>query len=161
MFDLIDGLPVHALVVHVAVVLLPLMAVVTVAFVLRPRWRPGLPWAVLGNVVVVAAVLVAKESGEKLARRLSTLGGTAVWAHHQHLAEVLPWFAVAQLVASVIAWLLVRPRGAVVRVAGGAVVAALVLTVVAGAASVFWTYRVGDAGARAVWGSEIKATHTP
>ena len=46
MFDTIAGLPVHALVVHGVVVLLPLMSLVTVvwAFVPSAPARVGMPW---------------------------------------------------------------------------------------------------------------------
>jgi hypothetical protein len=43
MFDTISGLPVHALVVHTVVVLLPLMSIVTVAIALRRRARKAVP----------------------------------------------------------------------------------------------------------------------
>ena len=39
-FDLINGLPVHPLVVHAVVVLVPLAALGTIAIALRPAWRP-------------------------------------------------------------------------------------------------------------------------
>ena len=39
MFDTIDGLPVHALVVHAVVVLLPLALLGTIAIAVRPAWR--------------------------------------------------------------------------------------------------------------------------
>jgi len=110
MFDLIGGLPVHALVVHAVVVLLPLLAVVTVVFVIRPRWRRELPWAILGNLLAFGAALVAKQSGLKLQARLSGLTGKPVATWHAHLATWLPTFAFAQLLASVLAWLLIRRR---------------------------------------------------
>ena len=99
MFDLINGLPVHALVVHVVVVLVPLMSVVTVVFVVRPKWRPELPWAILGSAGAFLASFVAKESGEKLQARLSNLQGSEVAAHHAALGRDLQYFAFAQLVA--------------------------------------------------------------
>src|SRR5690349_10232626 len=102
MFDIVSGLPVHALVIHAVVVLLPLMAGVTIAFTIRPRWRPGLPWAILGNLVAFGATFVAKESGEKLQARLSAQAGQAIAADHGSLGASLPYFAIAVLVASVI-----------------------------------------------------------
>jgi hypothetical protein len=38
-FDTVAGLPVHPLVVHAAVVLLPLSAIGLVTIILVPRWR--------------------------------------------------------------------------------------------------------------------------
>ena len=39
MFDLINGLPVHPLVVHAVVVLLPLATLGLIAIAVRPAWR--------------------------------------------------------------------------------------------------------------------------
>jgi hypothetical protein len=179
-FDTISGLPVHALVVHAVVVLLPLLSLVTIVFVIRPHWRPELPWAVLGNALVLAATYTAKESGEKLQARLSGLTGGPVAEAHAKLATVLPYYALAQLVASVIAYLLVRqssrtpeafpamggyeryetaesdqtPEPGTFRLA-----LAITLVLVAGVAATIWTYRVGDSGARAVWEDTIASTH--
>ena len=172
MFDTVAGLPVHALVIHAAVVLLPLMAGVTLAFTIRPKWRPGLPWAILGNLVAFGTAFVAKESGEKLQARLSAQAGQAVAARHGELGASLPYFAIGLLVASVLAWLLVgrtssspssdshradAPRGA----SAVATALAVVLVLGAGAATVAWTYRVGDSGAKAVWEDTIANTKAP
>jgi hypothetical protein len=48
-FDTITGLPVHALVVHATVVLVPLLAIVTVVVALRDRLRER--YAVWGGLV--------------------------------------------------------------------------------------------------------------
>jgi hypothetical protein len=172
MFDTVSGLPVHALVIHAAVVLLPLMALVTIAFTVRPVWRPGLPWAILGNLVALGTAYVAKESGGKLQTRLSVLAQEQVAAEHGDLGASLPYFAVALVVASVVAYLLVG-RGGQRRSAhsgtqdetsgafGVAAVLAVLLVVGAGAATTFWTYRVGDSGAKAVWEDTIANTDAP
>jgi hypothetical protein len=173
MFDTISGLPVHALVVHAVVVLLPLMALVTIAFTVRPKWRPGLPWAILGNLIVTGAAYAAAESGGKLQVRLSVQAGQEIAKDHGDLGSVLPNFAVAVLIASVLAYLLVGRSGRgqaagewdeeydAPRTSGLAVVLAVVLVVGAGAAATAWTYRVGDSGAKAVWQDTIANTKTP
>lgn len=177
-FDTVSGLPVHILVVHAAVVLIPLMTLVTIAFTVRPRWRPALGWAVLGNLVALGAAYVAKESGYRLQARLSGAGGEPVAADHAELGELLPYFAFAALVAAVAAWALVgrtpsgpkaseenaaggggAPRAA--RPAGPAVVLAVVLVVVAGGAAAVWTVRVGDSGARSAWEETVANTELP
>jgi hypothetical protein len=156
MFDLISGLPVHALVVHAVVVLLPLMALVTLAFTIRPKWRPGLGWAVLGNVVTSGAAYVARQSGLKLQARLSQQVGQAVAKNHGNLGALLPYFALALLVASIVAWYLTRGEAGALRVG-----VAVVLVAVAAAGAGFWTFRVGDSGARAVWEQTIANTTAP
>jgi hypothetical protein len=166
-FDTISGLPVHALVVHAVVVLLPLLSLVTIVFVIRPRWRRELPWAILGNVLALAATFVAKQSGEKLQARLSGLTGRPVAEAHEKLATVLPYYALAQLVASVIAYLLIRRTAASAEAPEGEqpstakLALAITLVLVAGVAATVWTYRVGDSGARAVWEDTIANTKAP
>jgi predicted membrane protein DUF2231 len=157
MLDLVDGLPVHILVVHAVVVLIPLMALVTVAFTIRPKWRPGLGWAVLGNLVATGAAFVAKEAGENLQTRLSNQLGQPVATDHAELGDKLPWFAVALLVASVVAWVLTRADGA----GRARVGTALVLVVVTGVLAGWWTFRTGDSGSRAVWEDTIANTQAP
>jgi hypothetical protein len=168
-FDTISGLPVHALVVHAVVVLLPLLSLVTIVFVIRPRWRRELPWAILGNALALAATYVAKQSGEKLQARLSGLSGQPVAEVHEKLATVLPYYALAQLVASVIAFLLIRRPSSASRhgedegdqPSTAKLALAITLVLVAGVAATVWTYRVGDSGARAVWEDVIANTKAP
>jgi hypothetical protein len=174
MFDTISGLPVHALVVHGAVVLLPLMALVTIAFTVRPRWRPGLPWAILGNLVALGTAYVAAKSGEKLQTRLSVQAEQQIAAEHGDLGSVLWYFAIGLVVASVVAYLLVggtrrhptsdERESRRDRASGPSTVAtllAVLLVVGAGAATTVWTYRVGDSGAKAVWQDTIANTEKP
>ncbi len=152
MFDLFDGLPVHILVVHAVVVLVPLMSLVTIAFTLRPKWRPGLPWAVLGNAVALAAALVAKASGERLQNRLSSRAGQIIAKDHGERGGVLWVFALALLIASVIAYLLVRQESLVLTSL------AIALVVICAAGATYWTVLTGDSGSRAVWEDTIAGT---
>ena len=70
-FDTIAGLPVHPLVVHFAVVLLPLAAVGVIASVFLPKIRSKyLGLSVLGVFFGTGATFVAKQSGEALAERV-------------------------------------------------------------------------------------------
>ena len=79
-FDTVLGLPVHALVVHGVVVLLPLMAIVTAVVACVPRWRARAAWpVVVVDAGMVAMTLVARQSGEALQRvtRVLTRSGRA------------------------------------------------------------------------------------
>lgn len=142
MFDRILGLPVHVLVIHAVVVLLPLMAVLTVVVAVRGRLRERYCWWVLaGNVVVAGLTLVAKQSGEALQ---ASLGGQ-VAKDHAALGNLLPWFALFLVLTSVGVGVTRRSRTlAPVTVA---------FTILAAVATVVWTVRTGDSGARAVWGT--------
>ncbi|GAB3238433.1 DUF2231 domain-containing protein [Kineosporia babensis] len=158
MFDLFNGMPVHALVVHAVVVLLPLMAVVTVAFVIRPRWRRELPWAVLGNLLAALATFAAMQSGEQLQTRLSNPDFAPVAEDHGNIAALLIYFAFGQFLASLIAWLLLRTKDDAPRTSAPKLVTSVVLTLAVGVAASAWTYRVGDSGAEAVWKDKIAST---
>ena len=46
MFREFNGLPLHVLVIHAVVVLVPLLALFAIAYGVLPRWRHRLDWAV-------------------------------------------------------------------------------------------------------------------
>ena len=155
MFDLFDGLPVHILVIHAVVVLVPLMFLVTLAFTVRPAWRRGLPWAILGNVAATGAAVVAKMSGENLQKRLSAQAGSIIAKDHGERGDVLWLFALALLLASIAAFLLVRPESPALTAL------AIALVVICGAGATYWTVLTGDSGSRAVWEDTIANTKAP
>ncbi|MEO8827946.1 DUF2231 domain-containing protein [Lapillicoccus sp.] len=141
MFDTIFGLPVHVLVIHAVVVLLPLMAVITIVVAVRKGLRERYAWWVTGaNLVVFLTTLVAKESGEALQKSL----GGQIAKEHGELGAVLPWFALFLTVSSSAVAYTNRNK------ALGPI--AVVVSIVAAVAAVFWTVRTGDSGARALWG---------
>ena len=138
----VNGLPLHPLVVHAAVVLVPLAGVLALLMVIVPRFsvRFGplvaiLAWAALG------ASLVAKETGEMLAKDES------VSALHVESGDLMPLFAGVQAILITVLWLGDRRSG---RGLLGIVVA--LMTVVAVLATGYWIYRTGDSGAKSVWG---------
>jgi len=123
LFDTVLGLPVHALVVHGVVVLLPLMAIVTAVVACVPRWRARAAWpVVVVDAGMVAMTLVARQSGEALQRRL---GGQVAQAHAA-LGKNLFWFAFAMFLASLVVAMVHRSRratfGAVFAVVAGVLV---------------------------------------
>ncbi len=65
MFDLINGIPVHPLVVHAVVVLLPLALLGTIAIAVKPAWRR--PYGPL--VVAAVAVSARPHPGRDVQRR--------------------------------------------------------------------------------------------
>jgi uncharacterized membrane protein len=142
LFGSIAGLPLHPLVVHGVVVLLPLMAVLTVLVAVLGRWQRGAWWTVGGNAVVTVMALVAKESGERLEAALPP--GNEAIERHTGLGDVLPLFALGLLVASVVSALL--RSSARLRWVGAA------LVLVAGVAAIVWTVLTGHSGSEAVWG---------
>ena len=165
MFDTINGIPLHPLVVHVVVVLLPLAIVGAFAVVLRADWRDRYGMLVVAVAgLATLAIPVATSSGEALQSRVGNPG------EHAELGDQLIWFALPLFVllaayvgmhrlvthgtrlttarpaaepAVGLARRLVAGRGSTL-VAG--------LTLVAALASGVQVYRVGDSGARAAWG---------
>lgn len=153
MFDLINGVPLHPLVVHAIVVLLPLATLGTLAIAVRPPWRLR-----YGPLVVAAAAVsavlspVATASGETLAKRVGDPG------QHAQLGDQLIFFAIPLVVFSA-ALVFVEWRRSRIEPTPGSpgvsrtlphVLAAL--AVVAALACAVQVYRVGDSGARAAWG---------
>jgi uncharacterized membrane protein len=99
----IDGLPLHPLVVHATVILLPLTAVcsVAVAIVGHLRRRYSRPVLILA-AVAIGSVPVATFSGEQLKDKIGA-PGNAVLERHAGLAEGLLPFALAFGVLLVVA----------------------------------------------------------
>lgn len=148
MFNEINGLPTHALALHAAVVLVPLAAVLGVLFAV-PRTRG---WSRVPLLLVssgsVAAVYVAKETGERLEEVLQLQGPThELIERHSEYADLLFWGVIGYAVVAVAAFLVTRRSTRNTPVT--TVVAVLVVLGALGVA--FQTYRVGDVGARAVW----------
>ncbi|MEH3032789.1 MAG: hypothetical protein PGN07_01825 [Aeromicrobium erythreum] len=159
MFDLINGLPVHPLVVHAVVVLLPLAVLGTIALAVVPRWRATFGPLLIGvTAVATALVPVATSSGEALEKRVGDPG------RHAELGDQMIWFAIPLLVLVVLLVLLDRRRrrgaGDANGSAGsgkGLVTGVAALAVVAAVATGVQVYRVGDSGARAVWGDQVSS----
>src|SRR5690242_16901445 len=163
MFDLINGLPVHPLVVHAVVVLLPLAILGTIAIAVVPRWRGRFGILVVGAALVSTALVpVATSSGEQLEKHVGDPG------KHAQLGDQLIWFALPVLILSAALVFLHRrqeanqlttPAGDARRSEAGhqpvlAVVA--VAAVLASLAAGVQVYRVGDSGARASWGDQVQ-----
>jgi len=146
-FDTVLGLPIHALVVHGVVVLLPLMAIATAVVACVPRWRARAAWPVVViDAGMVAMTFVARQSGQALQARL----GGQIAQEHAAIGRNLIWFAVAMFLASVVVAVM---RGSRRTTVGG------VLTVVAGVFVVWWTVRVGHTGADALWKGIVTSTN--
>lgn len=142
----INGLPLHALVVHAAVVLTPLAAVGGLLYAVVPRWgdRLRVPVAVAA-VVAAAAVWTAYVSGEQLTE-VNTYGGplAALVETHESRAGVFRLVASGFAALAVAAALLRRRSGAVRLLLRVLVAASAVATIV-------YAVLTGDAGAQIAW----------
>lgn len=141
----INGVPLHPLVVHAAVVFGPLGAVAALAHVVLPSWRARLRWPMVGlALLATGAIVAAFLTGNNFLSSRPDLGQLAAVQTHKARGTLLLWvslgFAVVALgVGARREWS--GWTGHLVHVLlGVAAVAVLVLVVL-----------TGDAGARAVW----------
>ena len=143
----INGVPLHPLVVHAAVVFTPLASLAALVYCV-PSWRDRLRWPlVVLAAISLVSIWVAFLSGEDLRDEQFTgvvepLAGKI--EDHEEWAEKLRiGVTVFAVVAFVAAWF--HTRTGVVRVGLGA------LTALAAVATLVLVYLTGDAGAQATW----------
>jgi hypothetical protein len=146
----INGLPLHVLAVHAAVVFGPLAAAVALAYVGLPSWRERLRWVTLVVVLIAtASIWAAYLSGENFfdSNRFKDASGDLRDKIEKHegyagtLRLVTSGFALVTILAT---WLHTRT--------GPVRVLLSVLVAVGAIATLVWTALTGDAGAQAVWG---------
>lgn len=154
MFDTVIGLPVHALVVHAVVILVPAAATGVVAIAAVPRWRER-----YGALVVVVAttalalVPVARASGEELRDRLDVGGVVARQVdEHADAGQLLIWPTLVMWLLALALMVLHRRRTSG---GGGALKVVAVLAVLAALAAGAAVARVGHLGTKAVWSCTI------
>jgi hypothetical protein len=141
-----NGLPLHPLVVHTAVIFGPLAALTALAYAALPRWRDRLRWPMLAMVLLGSgAILAAYFTGTSFLNSRPELKALDSVQLHRSRALKLTWVTVGFAVVGVAAaWL--HGRDGVVRLALNALLGAVAIGVLVLAAL------TGDAGARAVWG---------
>jgi len=147
----VNGLPLHVLVVHAAVVLTPIAGLAAIGYAVVARWRDWLRWPVAVAVAVaVLMVWVAYLSGGDFrdSDRFATATGEFAdkLQDHEDLGAILRWVASGFGVVTLVAVALHERTGAVRLVLSAAVV-------LLGIATVVVTVMTGDAGAQAVWGT--------
>ncbi|NKQ53898.1 hypothetical protein HFP15_13505 [Amycolatopsis sp. K13G38] len=141
----IAGLPLHVLIVHAVVVLVPLSVLATVTIAVWPAARRRFGWIVVGlTAVATICIPLATSSGEDLRDRLAS---TDLIRQHAHLGDQLLVFVAGLLVvAFALVWFDRRP----VRIKALAPILS-VLVVALAVVSAVQVVRIGDSGARAAW----------
>ena len=146
----IFGLPMHPLVVHAAVVLLPLAAFGTLVVAAWPRARRHYaPLALVAAILALGAVGLAQQSGEALEESVTE---TALVRDHTSQGEsVLPWaFVVTVAAAGAAAASMVADRAP--RLRPRTITTVLVAAALIGTIGSTWTVvSVGHSGAKAAW----------
>jgi hypothetical protein len=174
-----NGLPLHVLIVHAVVVLIPLSAVLLILVSVWPAARARFAdlTAVLA-VVALISVPITTQAGEWLEHRVAR---TPLVHVHTELGDtMLPWaigLAVLAVAVAVRHRLAARrapatePHGVEIRDGGhrdgaggrdrvlGGILAALALVVAVGATVT--VYRIGDSGARAAWTGQFTQQAQP
>lgn len=179
--ELIGGLPLHALVVHFTVVLLPIAAVGSLLTAVWPAVRRRFGWlAVAAAAVSVILVPISTESGENLEEGLGAETNPLVQKHSELADMMIYWAAGLFVVVTVLMILhtMAERRAAVPEDDGGdaaggvvtrarteaqrgtgltvAMIVAMLATVGLSVGTGIHIYRVGDAGAHAVWEDTAK-----
>jgi len=144
------GLPVHPLIVHATVAMVPVAAVAVALAAVWPRFRHWVAWGpVAAAVMALILVPLTTSSGESLERQLPS---EALIQQHAQLADgLLPW-VIGLAVTAVAGWWMhglagrFRPRRPLPR---GVVVVVTLLAVVAAIGTLVEVVLIGHSGAAA------------
>jgi hypothetical protein len=114
-FNSLLGLPVHVLIVHLAVVLVPLAATAFIGLGWRPAWRARFSLPLAGFAVVAAgsAFLAAQTGGSLKATirsRALAAGTRANLGDHPGSGNRAEIFAILLAAGAITSWLLYRQR---------------------------------------------------
>lgn len=156
MFREFMGLPVHPLLIHAVVVFVPLLALVSVAYVVLPRFRTRLDWvAVALGVATPVSAFFAKLSGEELKEVLVARNyppeGIAKIEEHQGYGDLTLWWSLGLGVVTVVLVVLTGWRGQARSTPGWLRLVLSLAVVVLAVVSVYYVYLTGDTGAKTVW----------
>ena len=144
------GLPAHPLVVHAAVVLIPMVSLLVAALPFfssyRARYTQPL---VLASAAMVLVGFIASQTGESLEHALDEEG--ALLEQHAQLGDTISVFTVATLVAAGLIWWSERSAKAGKALSTSIVTGITVIAVVAGVATTARVVQIGHSGAKTVW----------
>lgn len=153
MFEEFQDLPLHPMLVHAPIVLIPLLIVVALGYAVVVRLRAVTEWAVVALAVLAPiATWATRESGYRLEDRLAERDAlpeelAADVNEHAELSYVLIWLVAGLAVAAIAVVVANRVTSPQAPIAIGLVVAVIALSVL----SAIYLYRTGDLGARMVW----------
>ena len=152
------GLPAHALLVHIPIVLIPLAAIGALGLFWEP-WRRRFGWAT-AVILAVAGIFtqLAIGSGQELKRQLVNERNPLVSAHTRIAEDIRPWlllFFVA-LGAFLFFERRLRTAGTALTVRNPLLAGTFVAAIAFAGVSCYWVYRIGHTGAKAVWVEKIQ-----
>ncbi|MFT6973324.1 MAG: flagellar basal body-associated protein FliL [Pontimonas sp.] len=146
-FDLFTGLPLHPLIIHIVIVMLPLAALAMIVVMVFPRLRkPYLPVALGASVIATASAYVAAQSGKALQERVGWPGV------HAELGDIVFPLTALFTLASIVWAVISRPKKpAAVWITHVVAVAVVSLAV----AAITFLVLAGHSGAKAAWEDRI------
>jgi hypothetical protein len=149
MLDTFQGLPVHSLIVHATVVVVPVAALTVALAAVYPRFRNWIGWfppaAAVASIVLVQLTTM---SGKKLYARFERAGFlTKDIQHHRSLGNLLIWLVIPMALIAIAAYVVQRRDDASKVVV---TLVAVLAVVSAGTVSVDVAL-IGHAGAKASW----------
>lgn len=168
MFEEVLGIPAHPLILHAAVVFIPLQVLFALAYAFVPAWRRHVAWVVAALVVLApGAALLAKLSGDafraRLVNRKEVSPGALVQVDtHRSYGTMTVYFTTGLSVLMLLMLLAQRAVAKSSAVSGviiqpnGSMVLGLVLSVLVLAGAIvtgYYVFKTGDTGAHVAWGS--------
>jgi uncharacterized membrane protein len=153
MLETFLGIPLHPLLIHTAVVFVPLLVLAALVYALVPRLRARVGWLLVGLAVIAPlCTLASKLSGDAFRAREARRGVSAAFLSqidgHRHLGTILTWVVGGLgIVALLLVLLPAAKRDRYVELG------LVVLTVGLSLASAWYVFRTGDTGAHIVWGN--------
>jgi hypothetical protein len=162
----VNGLPLHILLVHAVVILVPLTALCVVVAAVWPamRRRIGIVNALLG-LVLIGLIPLTTMAGEWLRDRVPA---TPLIAKHADLGDALwPW-TLSLGILGIVTWLWYfvgdrrdrrRSTGAIGRRVVAVVIALAAIGI--GGFATWQTVQVGESGSRAIWQNSFSETPAP
>jgi hypothetical protein len=155
-FKEIMGLPAHALLVHAAVVFVPLLVLLAIGYGVLPRFRAKTGWAAAALAVVApASAFFAMQSGEALQEVLIVKNYPPEIldqvAEHQGYGDLLFWFSLALGVATGLLLYATSGRARRQNLPGWVSLVLTGVVIVFGVLCATYVYLTGDSGAQAVW----------
>jgi hypothetical protein len=149
--DTIFGLPMHPLIVHATVVIVPSAALLVALAAVYPRFRAWVgPVPALTALLSCVLVPLSTGSGEELQHRV---GETSLVEKHQELADTLIWFVIPLAAVAVVGYWMQRRAGTEGKTSSGKglVAAVAVGAVLLSGATLVDVGLIGHSGAKASW----------
>lgn len=156
MLETFNNMPIHPMVLHAPIVLIPLLALVAVIYAFKANWRDRMGWAVISlAVLTVLSAAVTGFSGLAMRDGMRDRG-----LNDQALQGINSHGALGLWLSLVVVWLTLASFGMVLAVRGGrykekptAFNILRMVVLLFAIAAVVLMFLTADAGGRLVWGS--------